>query len=62
MYIAIFATGEVNHCIDNATLKIMSIVEHDSDDNHDDELLTVVCHYVAKMSKGATSAMHSGWS
>ena len=44
MYIAIFATGEVNHCIDNATLKIMSIVEHDSDDNHDDELLTVVCH------------------
>ena len=25
-------------------------------------LLTVVRHYVAKMSKGVISAMHSGWS
>ena len=36
--------------------------EHDSDDSHDDELLKVVCHYAAKMSKGVTSAMHLvGW-
>ena len=33
-----------------------------SDDSHGDELLTVVRHYVAKMSKGVISAMHSGWS